>query len=147
MAVRFCNHCKKPFQEGHVLYDEYYYCNETCLRLDNSSDEEIVGKTIEEMYENDVQYWTEWNKIEPYYAVVPVFEVFDTFFYMREDAQNVAKEHQASKEQVKHKYVLLSQEEYDTPDSRQGYSSTEYKIYNTLQDVRNAYEELEEEAA
>lgn len=145
MAVRFCEHCNQPFQEGHILYEEHTYCSESCLRLDNTENEDVVGKSLDEMYDNDIQYYTEWSEVEPYYTVVPVFEVFDTFFFNPENARKVASEHPSSKELVKHKYLLISQEDYQTPDnSMDGYSSTEYKVFAKLQDVRHAYEEIEE---
>lgn len=110
MAVRFCENCEQPMTEGHVLYDDYTYCGEECLRADNVGDENIDGVSMEEMYDNDVQYWTEWWESTP---EVDVVEVGNQWAIVDNDGNYIPDEDGRTK-------------------------------YDSLDDVRTAYYELED---
>lgn len=56
LGFRKCSECGKLFQEGYIVDDGYqYYCSEKCLYENYSASE------YDEMYKNDVAYYTEWG--------------------------------------------------------------------------------------
>ena len=57
--MRVCEVCGKEFSAGHIVYPDtahtFYLCIE-CF-------EKFYGKDLEDyMYENDLQYYTEWEE-------------------------------------------------------------------------------------
>lgn len=154
MALRFCEHCNEPFKEGHVLYGEYCYCSEECLRQDNLENEDVVGKSLEEMYEEDIQYYTEWYEDEPYYNIIKVYSAFDSLYNYYEDA---VKTGGLSKD-LKVKWLLLTDEELyelyelvefkgeNHPDNKyelthEPFTHREPYTFETLELARQTYEE------
>lgn len=53
---RYCNHCGKLMYDGFCVGYDFteYYCSEDCLHHHYTPEE------YNEMYEDDVAYWTEW---------------------------------------------------------------------------------------
>lgn len=161
MAVRFCKYCKQPMQEGHVLYEVYTYCTEECLRKDNKGNEEIEGVSMEEMYEKEIQYWTQWLLDAPQLNIVEVYSVFDTLFFYKEDAELIAEN--SISEKVKTKWVLLTDAEERELEqlilvtdeghtkyleyTHKPFTHSEARTFDTLEQVREAYEEEEEQVA
>lgn len=110
MAVRFCYNCNRPMTEGHVLYEQYTYCSEKCLREDNTGDENIDGVSMGEMYDNDTQYWTEWWECSP---VVEIVEENGQWAIIDNDGNHVPDENGITKydsiDDVKKAYYKLGE--------------------------------------
>ena len=153
MAIVFCEKCRKPFQEGHVLFDEYTYCSEECLRADNVGNEDVDGVSLQEMYDNETQYYTEWYQIEPYYSFMEAFEVFDQIHIYEDDAEKVKDEHGNAATRINKKWILIEDDVLETyyketaPHTFMLESAVlkpgDYKAFNTIEELREAYEELE----
>ena len=52
---RRCDVCGKRMTFGYVIDDCEYYCSDDCLH------KKYTPQEYEEMYKNDVAYWTEWE--------------------------------------------------------------------------------------
>lgn len=56
VEVRQCTNCGDIMIQGYVVYDgSEYYCSDTCFN------EEIGLENLENMYQDDDAYWTEFN--------------------------------------------------------------------------------------
>ena len=53
--ARKCTHCGKKMREGYFVEDDEYYCTDACLYQHYTAEE------YDEMYQNDIAYWTEWE--------------------------------------------------------------------------------------
>ena len=53
--ARKCTHCGKKMREGYFVEDDEYYCTDGCLYQHYTAEE------YNEMYQNDIAYWTEWE--------------------------------------------------------------------------------------
>lgn len=53
---RICSNCKCKMSQGFVVDSHEYYCTDECLGS------RYTVKEYEEMYENDIAYWTEWEE-------------------------------------------------------------------------------------
>lgn len=57
--MRHCTECGAAMREGYVIDDgAEYYCTDVCLH------ENYLSFEWEEMYENEVGYWTTWPEDE-----------------------------------------------------------------------------------
>lgn len=56
--MRTCEHCKKDMIKGHVMFDNEFYLCEDCF---NKFYSESIAL---DMYENDLQYYTEWEDLD-----------------------------------------------------------------------------------
>lgn len=55
LDVRVCDCCGKLMWEGHFIDDCYgYYCSDDCL------DKSLTKEEKEELYDQDLLWWTEW---------------------------------------------------------------------------------------
>ena len=76
-GARTCSGCDGAMFAGHVINDgEKYYCM-------NCINEHYTSNQLEEMYENETQYYTEWDESE-------LMEDFE-LVYEKEENQQVSK--------------------------------------------------------
>ena len=54
--MRTCEHCKCHMDKGHVMFENEFYLCEKCFNKFYTEHMAI------EMYENELQYYTEWEE-------------------------------------------------------------------------------------
>ena len=54
--MRKCEHCSNEINRGHVMFEEEFYLCEKCFSKLYSE------KFAQELYENGLQYYTEWEE-------------------------------------------------------------------------------------
>ncbi|MER2006274.1 MAG: hypothetical protein ABS939_02380 [Psychrobacillus sp.] len=158
MAVRFCEQCKQPFQEGYFYDEESYYCSDECL---HAALPDLTEALQEELYEEDILYWTEWHSVAPYYNLMEVYTHSDTdalWIYEKDAACNLM--FNASIGSVlTSKWILLSSKEEEALCELQStlnntstyylthepFTHPEQRTFNTLELAKQAYLEEEEE--
>lgn len=142
MAIRFCNHCEQPFQEGYIMHTHLYYCDDTCLEEANP---ELTPELRTELYEEDELYYTEWHSEEPKLNLIQVYTHpnTDSLWINQEDThQNwffAGKMH----EKVESKWILVTEEEENDLLEEKSFIHTENRTFNSLKLAKSAY--LEEE--
>lgn len=56
-TIRKCNECKKEMLSGYCIDNGLeYYCSDNCLYKNYTKEQ------YNDLYENDIAYWTEWEE-------------------------------------------------------------------------------------
>lgn len=53
--MRICEKCDTPVWFGFIIFEDDYYCSETCLHKDFTPEEYL------QLYAEEEAYWTEWE--------------------------------------------------------------------------------------